>query len=232
MKYRELAKILKVEIDKGKYHDTGKLPTEPELMEHFGVTRYCVRNAIALLVDLGDVYPVQGSGMFVRENKREGCLNINNTRGMTSEFPGHAVSSKVIKLEQREAGKDSTRLKCASGAKIYSVSRLRLLDGEPFAIEYALYLKEFVPYLNEEIANGSIYSYIREDLGLIPGFADKLMYARKLDHGQADLLGLSAGDPALVVEDDAYLSNGRLFNAGTVYYHYEKATFFNLADLK
>ncbi|MBT1174695.1 GntR family transcriptional regulator [Bifidobacterium sp. LC6] len=232
MKYRELAKILKVEIDKGKYRDTGKLPTEPELMEQFGATRYCVRNAIALLAELGDVYPVQGSGMFVRENRREGCLNINGTRGMTSEFPGHSVSSKLIKLEQREAGADSARLKCAADAKVYSVSRLRLLDDEPFAIEYALYLKEFVPYLSEEIASGSIYAYIREDLGLSTGFADKLIYARELDHGRADLLGLSAGDPALVVEDDAYLASGRMFNAGTVYYHYKKATFFNFADLK
>ncbi|MBT1172825.1 GntR family transcriptional regulator [Bifidobacterium sp. MA2] len=232
MKYRELAKILKMEIERGEYRATGKLPTEPELMERFGVTRYCVRNAIALLVNLGDVCPVQGSGMFVREDDRDGCLNINNTRGLTSEFPGHAVSSKVIKLEQREAGGDAGRLKCDPGDDVYSISRLRLLDGEPFAIEYALYLKEFVPYLNEEIADGSIYSYIRRDLKLVTGFADKLMYARKLDRGQADLLGLSAGDPALVVEDHAYLSNGRLFNVGTVYYHYEKATFFNFADLK
>lgn len=232
MKYRELARIVKADIDRGGFRQTDKLPTEDQMMEQYGVTRYCVRNAVALLAELGDVYPVQGSGVFVRESKREGCMNISSTKGMSAEFVGHDISSKVLSVRQREAGDDATRLKVAPQAPLHEVRRLRLLDGEIFALEWALYLKEFVPYLSKDIARGSIYSYVHDDLGLVPGFADKVMYARKLDADEADVLGLAAGDPTLVVEDDAYLANGRMFNAGTVCYHYQKARFFNLADLK
>lgn len=232
MRYRELARIIKDDIDRGSFRQTDKLPTEDQMMDQYGVTRYCVRNAVALLAELGDVYPVQGSGVFVRESKREGCMNISSTKGMSAEFVGHDVSSKVLSVRQREAGDDATRLKVAPQAPLHEVRRLRLLDGEIFALEWALYLKEFVPYLSEDIARGSIYSYVHDDLGLVPGFADKVMYARRLDADEADALGLAAGDPTLVVEDDAYLANGRMFNAGTVCYHYQKARFFNLADLK
>lgn len=232
MRYRELANVIKTGIDQGEFRRTGKLPTEDQLMEQYTVTRYCVRNAVALLTDLGDVYPVQGSGVFVRESKREGCMNISSTKGMSAEFAGHDVSAQVLSLRQREAGDDAARMKVGPDAPLHEVTRLRLLDGEPFALEWALYLKEFVPYLSEDIARGSIYSYVHDDLGLTPGFADKVMYARKLRTEEAEALSLAPGDPTLVVEDDAYLANGRMFNAGTVCYHYEKARFFNLADLK
>lgn len=58
--YRELAMTLRGRIDAGEFRQTGKLPTEDQLIEEYQTTRYRVRNAIAVLADAGDVFPVRG----------------------------------------------------------------------------------------------------------------------------------------------------------------------------
>ena len=67
--YRELATTLRGRIDAGEFRQTGKLPTEDQLIEEYQTTRYRVRNAIAVLAEAGDVFPVRGSGVFVREDR-------------------------------------------------------------------------------------------------------------------------------------------------------------------
>ena len=64
-KYSEIAEILKGEILGGLYSSTGRLPTEYELVERFGVSRQTVRQSIALLKNYGVVYQVQGSGTYI-----------------------------------------------------------------------------------------------------------------------------------------------------------------------
>jgi len=233
MKYQELASIIKENIKNGKYRETEKLPTEDKLMQQYGVSRYCVRNAINILVELGLVYPVQGSGMFVRESKREGCLSLGSTKGLTAELSDHTVEAKVYHLEIIPADeKIATRMKCKIGTPIYYIIRLRTLDGVPLSVEYTYYNQEIVTKIDEKIASGSLFGYIKNTLGLNIGFADKVLYCNKLPEEAASYLGLPPGDPAIIIEDDAYLSNGQMFNASVVYYNYKIAKFFDLAEMK
>lgn len=233
MKYQKLAAILKENIDKGLYHETGKLPTEDRLMALYNVTRYCVRNAVNLLVGQGCLYPVQGSGILVRESKKAGCLSLQNTMGLAAEFSSEEVRTKVVKIEEMTADERiGKRLKCKEGTPVYYIVRLRIVKGEKFAVEYSYYNKEIVRYINKEIAEGSLYKYIRKDMGLNIGFADKIIYCEKLKGEEAELLGLVEGEPAMIVEDDAYLANGLMFDASKVIYNYNYAKFFTLADMK
>ena len=57
--YRELATTLRGRIDAGEFRQTGKLPTEDQLIEEYQTTRYRVRNAIAVLAEAGDVFPLK-----------------------------------------------------------------------------------------------------------------------------------------------------------------------------
>ncbi len=233
MKYQELANTIKQNIDDGIYHDAGKLPTEENLVEQYGVSKYCVRNAISILVEFGLVYPVQGSGMYIRESKREGCLSLRNTRGLTAELTSHTVTTKVIHLEKMPADeKIAARMKCKVGTQVYFMIRARKLDGEPLSVEYTYYNQEIVPFIDEKIAEGSLFGYIKNDLGLNISFADKILRCDKLTSETAALLELETGDPAIIIEDDAYLSNGQMFNASVVFYNYKSAKFFELAEIK
>lgn len=210
--YRELATTLRGRIDAGEFRQTGKLPTEDQLIEEYQTTRYRVRNAIAVLAEAGDVFPVRGSGVFVREDREGDYLSIGTTRGISAEYPHRKVTSVVQELSLLQA--DSVlakRMHCAEGDQVWRVVRLRQVDGNPLAYETAWYLKEFVPFINEQIAEGSLFGYARNDLGLNFGFVDKVLYAGKLEADAARVLGLNEGDPALYLEDDAFLTNGRLF---------------------
>ena len=233
VKTQEFAKLLHQSIERGEYRETGKLPTEDELIATYGVTRYCVRGAVSQLVSLGELYPVQGSGMYVRESKREGCLSVNGVPGLTADFGEGRLRTEAKSIELIGATGDlAKRMKCAEGTEVYQLLRLRYVDEKPFDLEYSWYLKSIVRYMNREIAEGSIYRYLREDVGITIAFSDKIMRIEKLGAFDAELLGLPEGDPALIVEDDAYTSNCQLFNASKNLYDWTRAKFFTLSQIK
>lgn len=227
MKYYEFSEILKKNILDGKYLDTNKLPTEDSLIEQYGVTRYCVRNAINILIELGEVYSVQGSGMFIRKKRGYGYFNLSHTKGLTKELEGKQVDTIVISVETKIADENlASRMQCDIGTEIYYIVRIRNVDKEPLSVERTYYSKDVIGYIDKNIATDSLFGYIKEGLGLNLGLADKVVYADKLDLETANYLKLDEGDPAFVVEDDVYLSNGVLFNASKVYYNYKKTKFF------
>lgn len=232
MKYQELANKIMENIEDGIYREQEKLPTENELMEQYNVSRYCLRKAVDILVKYGIVYAVQGSGMYIRKSKREGCLSLRNTRGITAEIWNKKIETQVAHLEVMQADKEiADRMKCKLGTEIYYLIRIRKIDGEPFAVEYTYYNKEIVPNIDKKIASQSLFGYVKDVLGLNIGFADKILSCDKLSQETAEYLLLEPGDPVIIIEDDVYLTNGRMFNASRVYYHYKKIKFFDLAEV-
>jgi DNA-binding FadR family transcriptional regulator len=61
----EVAGRMEQQIMKGAYKPGDQLPTEPELMQHFGVGRSSIREAVKILVNRGMVKVQQGVGMFI-----------------------------------------------------------------------------------------------------------------------------------------------------------------------
>ena len=64
-KYSVIADKLMDEIAHGKFSSSGKLPTEFELVDMYGVSRQTIRQAISVLKSEGIVYQVQGSGTYI-----------------------------------------------------------------------------------------------------------------------------------------------------------------------
>ncbi|PLS25790.1 GntR family transcriptional regulator [Bifidobacterium imperatoris] len=232
-KQHELATDLERRIAAGEFSETNKLPTEDQLIEQYGASRYCVRGAIAVLAEAGEVFPVRGSGVFVREDRGGMYMPISTSYGIAADFPDRKVVSTVRELAlTRTDEKLAKRMRCDVDAPVWRVVRLRCVDDLPISYETAWYLKEYVPFLNEEIASGSLYRYMREDLGLRFGFTDKVIHVDWLGAEAARQLGLEEGDPAICIEDDAFLSNGKLFNASYNLYHYKNAKFYSMASMR
>lgn len=233
MKYQELANIIRKEMEDGVYKEALKLPTENVLMEKYKVSRYCVRNAVNILTKLGHVYPVQGSGIFIRKSRREGCLSLGSAKGLTEELADHAVTTDVERLELIHAEQElAERMKCEIGTPVYFIIRTRIVDGVPLAVEYTYYNQDIIKKVDEKTASGSMFRYIKTELGLNISFADRILYCDKLPEKVAQYLAREVGEPAIIVEDDVYLVNGQMFNASKVYYNYKAAKFFNLAEIK
>ncbi|MBP5915748.1 GntR family transcriptional regulator [Streptomyces sp. LBUM 1486] len=63
--YRQLAEILKARIKRGDWAEGRPIPSETRLVQEYGLARSTVRRGIAVLVDEGVVWTVQGRGTYV-----------------------------------------------------------------------------------------------------------------------------------------------------------------------
>ena len=230
-KYKQIVSELEADLLSGKYNEVKKLPREEDLIEKYQVSRTTIRKAIAMLVNKGYVYQVQGSGIFIREASLQDYVSLENLKGLTRDFPDKKIESKLINLMVINANEDlAKQMKCDVGTDIYFLERLRYVNEEPFAVEYTYLNKNVIPYMSEEIAHRSIYSFIINDLKLSIGFADKIIYADKLDSESAQLLQLSENDPTLVIENTVFLTNGTVFEVSKVIHNYKNTKLLKLAN--
>lgn len=233
VKYKLIAKQIEEDIIGGKYEATKKLPTVEELMEMYDVSRSTIRQAISSLVEKGEIYQVQGSGIFIRATDRDNCINLQYMRGLSGDFERNRIKTKTIELKVISAGKElAEKMRCEEDTEIYFIKRLRFIDGEPYTVEYSYYNKEIVPYLNKEIVEKSIYRYMKDNLRLNIGFADKVIYCEPLNEDNSKLLGLKEGEGSLIIEDTVYLTNGLIFDTSKVVYNYKHARLLSLSNFK
>ena len=64
--YKQIADHLRIAIERGRLHEGDQLPSEAQLMDHYGVARMTIRNAMRLLQDEGLVTAEHGKGSYVR----------------------------------------------------------------------------------------------------------------------------------------------------------------------
>lgn len=230
-KYKEIANSIEEEILKGVYNEVKKLPKEEDLINKYEASRTTIRKAISILVNKGYVYQVQGSGIFLREAAVKDYISLENLKGLTRDYPNKTIKSQVIDFKVVQADEElAKQMKCEINTNIYAVKRLREIDGIKFTLEYTYFNKNIIPYLNEEILTKSVYSYIINDLNLNIGFADKVIYADKLDEESANYLNLEVNDPALIIENTVFLVNGELFELSKAIHNYKEAKLLKLAS--
>ena len=228
-KYIEIVNALRDDIAQGRYNSERKLPTEEALMAFFGVSRNTIRKAVDVLVNSGCVYRVQGSGVFLRNINDEEFAASININGLTKNFSRDEIKSKILELTVISPDDNLiNKLECTEETKIYYVKRVRYVNDEPIEIEESYYNKDIIPYLNKEICEGSIFNYIREDLKINIGFANRVLSCNKLGQKDAEIMRLSEGDPCLEIENVVALNNGKKFNYSRERYNYLKVKLFNI----
>ena len=92
--YRQVARILREQIQAGELHPGTALPSEAALSQTFGVGRDAVRDALASLRGEGLVITTRGIGTFVREPATE----ITTLR----RGPGTRVAARVATADERQ----------------------------------------------------------------------------------------------------------------------------------
>src|SRR5215831_4532804 len=64
--YKQIADHLRTAVGRGGLREGEQLPSEAQLMEHYGVARMTIRNALRVLQDEGLVTAEHGRGVYVR----------------------------------------------------------------------------------------------------------------------------------------------------------------------
>ncbi|WP_297815269.1 GntR family transcriptional regulator [uncultured Lactobacillus sp.] len=225
-KYQVVAnKIRKYIAEKNLKHGD-QLPKITDLMEQFKVGKSTVLQALTLLDQQGMVYKIQGSGIFVRTSPQtgKGFMSLGTNRGfgdVLSNPTSVVYSVKEVKQPPKWAQELLGKKPC------FEIKRLRKDNDKPFVYEESYYLKSVVPFLTPQLAEGSLFSYIRKALGHEIRFSDKYMQIKKINDQEAKILQLQPGDPALEVHDFYYLDDGEIFDASRLVYHYKNAKFFD-----
>lgn len=136
-RYCEIRDMLLTDIRSHRLCANDKIPTEPELMEQFHVSRTTVRRAIQDLVDNGVLVRRQGIGTFVNEphftRNLLGCMSFTSDCIANGDIPKTTILSvKTTKATE----KITKRLNLKEGSMVYQICRQRAVNDEPVMIEY------------------------------------------------------------------------------------------------
>lgn len=219
--FRQIADQLREAIDKGKFAEGDKLPSETELVEHYTVSRMTVRNSISLLQGEGLVVAEHGKGVFVRP--RSPVRRLASDRfarrhrdqgksAFTVEAEAAGSHPQVDRLEVREERPSQDIATRLGGARrVLARHRRYLLDGRP--VEFA------TSYLPLDIARGTaiaepnpgpggIYARL-EELGHRLDHFDEEIHARMPSPQEVKALNLASGVPVIHLLRTAYDTEGR-----------------------
>ncbi|MFJ1997033.1 GntR family transcriptional regulator [Streptomyces asiaticus] len=219
--FRQIADALREAIDKGRFREGDKLPSETELVDHFGVSRMTVRNALSLLQQEGLVLSEHGKGVFVRP--RPPVRRLASDRfarrhrdqgkaAFTVEAEAAGSRPEVDSLEVKEERPSpdiSARL--GSPRKVLARRRRYLLDGRPveFATSYLpLDLARNTPIAQPNPGPGGIYARL-EEMGHRLDHFDEEIRARMPSPAEVRTLQLASGVPVIHLVRTAYDSEGR-----------------------
>ncbi|WP_102935110.1 GntR family transcriptional regulator [Streptomyces malaysiensis] len=219
--FRQIADALREAIDKGRFREGDKLPSETELVDHFGVSRMTVRNALSLLQQEGLAVSEHGKGVFVRP--RPPVRRLASDRfarrhrdqgkaAFTVEAEAAGSRPEVDSLEVKEERPTpdiSARL--GSPRKVLARRRRYLLDGRPveFATSYLpLDLARNTPIAQPNPGPGGIYARL-EEMGHRLDHFDEEIRARMPSPAEVRTLQLASGVPVIHLVRTAYDSEGR-----------------------
>jgi GntR family transcriptional regulator len=156
--YIQLAKNLRRHISDGGIDPGNALPSERDLSEMTGMSRVTIRKAIERLIEEGLLFRRQGLGTFVApriEAQGSTLSGFSDDALRRGERPGVIWMFKNYASPTED---EAQALEIAQTTKVARLGRVRLLGGEPLAIEHAVVPARFLPVL-EQIGD-SLYAVL------------------------------------------------------------------------
>lgn len=161
--YKQLKEVIKTKINTGEYTENKRIPTEPEFIENYGVSRITVRKAIEELVAEGYLVKKQGKGTFISGHKV--LRKIEYVTGFSDSGKSSQLktTSILLKKEVLAANQElAEKLEIPVGAKVLYTQRKRLGNGVPLLLENNYFDFERFSFLQTEDLTGSLYAILRK----------------------------------------------------------------------
>ncbi|RMI12527.1 GntR family transcriptional regulator [Cellulomonas triticagri] len=195
-KYRELAEQLREQYAQAPVGTP--TPSERQLADDTGVSRMTARRAIDELVRSGLLTRAVGRGTFVTQPAMSVPLRLTSfTEDMRAR--GHVPSSRVLGLEvvradERVAGVFGTVV----GARVTLLSRLRLADDVPMAIERSHLRTDAFPGIERhDFGVESLYRVLAEEYGVRFEAGEQVIRAGLVRDEDTTTLAVAPGSPVL-----------------------------------
>ena len=186
------------------------IQTERELCARYGVSRTTVRQALQELVHEGRLYRVQGKGTFVAPAKLVQTLQLH---GHTEEMEAQGLrpGSRLLSAADVPAPPEvAAFFGLGEEALVHRVVRVRLVDGEPIAIQTvfldALRFGDVGRGLAESV---SLYQLLRDRYGVQLAGGEETIESTVAGRDDAKLLETKVGSPLLLLSRRSWDADGR-----------------------
>jgi GntR family transcriptional regulator len=202
------------------------LPTERTLALEFETSRTTVRQAVAELVVEGRLERAQGRGTFVAQPKVAQSLELTSyTQDMRAQ--GLEPASRVITVEYLRADAEQAgRLAVKVGARVVHLVRLRLVNGEPMAIERTYLAAARFPRLRQHVERlGSLYAALELGYGVQLASAEETIETALASPQEAALLGVEVGLALLLLCRHSFDADGAPVEWGRSVYRGDRYRF-------
>lgn len=220
--YRQIATMLREAIISGQLEAGARLPSEAALIEHFGVARMTVRQAVQELRSEGLVISEHGRGVFVRpappirrlaSDRFARQHRAEGKAAFTAEVEKSGYMPQVDNITVTREKPNPTvaeRLRLTPDDDVVIRSRRYLADGRPVetAISYIpTAFAEGTKIEQTDTGPGGIYARLEEAGHRLARFTEEVG-ARMPTPEERRALQLPAGAPVLTVVRTAYDTNG------------------------
>ena len=76
------------------------------------------------------------------------------------------------------------------GEELWHIERVRTMDGKRLIRDLNYFSAEQVPHLTEQIAAGSIYSYLEDELGFVVAVSNRVLTVERATQADYDALDM------------------------------------------
>lgn len=217
--YYQLAGVLRENIVSGAFASGGRLPTEAELVEQYGVSRITVRQALRILEQEDLIRREVGRGTFVTEH---GALKASvQVEGSLDDLISMVMATSVQIVDLRTikaSAQEASILDLEPGAPITRCTRLRLHHDEPYSRIINDVPRDIGRRLTRTDWKGSILRALEDKLGIAIRDAQQTVRASLADATLARLLKTRIGAPLLYVDRVVMTDGGRVVDRVRTHY--------------
>ena len=233
-KYRKVYNDIKNQINHGVLAPKQELPSESELMQHYGFSKDTIRKALSLLEMDGYIQKQQGRNSIVLEHNLSTpqILSEIKTVGELNRPLTHQVKTTLTSLYIVQGEETLMRIfNVDDQMDFYRIGRVREIDGEAVEYEVSYFDRRIVSFINREIAEQSIYHYLEKELGLKISHSQREIVFRYANEEEKNTMDLNEYNMVVNVASTTYLSDGRPFQYGSISYRPDKIAFTSIAKL-
>jgi GntR family transcriptional regulator len=203
--YMQLAETIRGQIKDGLIRTGDALPSERELSDIAGISRVTVRKALDILLREGLLSRRHGSGTYIAPRIEQPAALL---AGFSADMVNRGLIPSSIWIE-RATGlpthDEAVSLALTPDQPVQRLTRVRMADGEPLAIERAVIPCHVLPDIG--LVGISLYAAL-DVLGRRPVRGLQRLQASLATPQEAKLLAVPVGAAILRIERRGFLASG------------------------
>ncbi len=210
-RYYQLKEILEKRIQAGEFQPDDQFPTDEKLCDEYGLSRGTVRRAIDMLVEEGRLRREQGRGTFVTVPLLTQIFFRLSSFDEEMRQRGRTPSTRLLHLKVIPASEPvAADLELGVGEDVIEITRLRLADCQPIALETRYLAYKICPdLLHEDLEKQSIHNLLIDKYNIPLIRARHMIEAHVLTAREAKVLQARTGSAGFFVSRVTYTLNDR-----------------------